>query len=357
MSLCKAKLQKLDLVSMTDSTKAPSALDALDSDEEDRMSLDSVSAITSGKRSKAKPQHMRNENAQAKNLRKAFVFQKLMTKEEADAMTNQQCFAFRELNRENKRAISTLSAAKLEAMKDQERNMVEEMVSFTGWIEAEMGNDITVEEQVQFRKRWLVKTDYGQGYLCQLCGKETYGGLGCPHLMSTTHKEKEREEILMDRVFGTPEARKSRRFGEDATRRQGQQCASIGGPTWRIWSHFWRWRCNVENKSALSTAKAKKLRPTWSARTCATGSTWHWSSVMRPRVVTGIAPFGCVMSGCETLSRRLRMKIWRELMRRTRRKVTNGGQLSCAKWVKTIQKPSRKSSPILFMWSFVSTRF
>ena len=214
MSLCKAKLQKLDLLSMTESTKAPSALDALDSDEEDRMSLDSVSAITSGKRSKAKPQHMRNENAQAKNLRKAFVFQKLMTKEEADAMTNQQCFAFRELDRENKRAISTLSAAKLEAMKDQERNMVEEMVSFTGWIEAEMGNDITVEEQVQFRKRWLVKTDYGQGYLCQLCGKETYGGLGCPHLMSTTHQEKEREEILMDRVFGTPEARKSRRFGE-----------------------------------------------------------------------------------------------------------------------------------------------
>ena len=159
---------------MTESTKAPSALDALDSDEEDRLSQYSASAHTSGKRSKAKPQHRRNENAQAKNLRKAFVFQKLMTREEADAMTNQQCFAFRELDRENKRAISTLSAAKLEAMKDQERNMVEGMVSFTGWIEAEMGNDITVEEQVQFRKRWLVKTDYGQGYLCQLCGKDSF---------------------------------------------------------------------------------------------------------------------------------------------------------------------------------------
>ena len=91
---------------MTESTKAPSALDALDSDEEDRLSQYSASAHTSGKRSKAKPQHKRNENAQAKNLRKAFVFQKLMTREEADAMTNQECFAFRELDRENKRAIN-----------------------------------------------------------------------------------------------------------------------------------------------------------------------------------------------------------------------------------------------------------
>ena len=72
MSLSKAKLQKLEL-STAESTKAPSTLDEMDSDEEDRMS---GSAVTSGKRSKAKPQHMRNPNAQAKNLRKAFVCQK-----------------------------------------------------------------------------------------------------------------------------------------------------------------------------------------------------------------------------------------------------------------------------------------
>jgi len=170
-------------------------------------------------------------------------------------------------------------------------------------------------------------------------------------------KRRKEKKYWWTEYLGPPKQGNQEDLEKDATRRQGQQCASIGGPTWRIWSHSWRWRCDVENKSALSTAKVKKLRPTWSARTRPTGSTWHWSSMMRPRVVTGIAPFGWMMSGCGTLSRRLRMKIWRELMRRTRRKVTNGGQLSCAKWVKTIQKPSRKSSPILFMWSFVSTRF
>ena len=56
--------------------------------------------------------------------------------------------------------------------------------------------------------------DYGQGFLCQLCGKETWGGPGCPHLRSSTHQEKEREEILLDRMFRTPEARRSRRFGD-----------------------------------------------------------------------------------------------------------------------------------------------
>ena len=350
MSLCKAKLQKLDLLSMTESTKAPSALDALDSDEEDRMSLDSVSAITSGKRSKAKPQHMRNENAQAKNLRKAFVFQKLMTKEEADAMTNQQCFAFRELDRENKRAISTLSAAKLEAMKDQERNMVEEMVSFTGWIEAEMGNDITVEEQVQFRKRWLVKTDYGR----QLCGKETYGGLGCPHLMSTTHQEKEREEILMDRVFGTPEARKSRRFGEGCHTPTRAAMRKYWGPNMENLITLLEVKMQCGEQISFKYGKSQKA------------ASYMISKNMPYRFHLALIKYdeatGCYRNSTfwlhgGTRSRRLRMKIWRELMRRTRRKVTNGGQLSCAKWVKTIQKPSRKSSPILFMWSFVSTRF
>ena len=132
-----------------------------------------------------------------------------MTREEADAMTNEEVFAYRELHHEHRRATSTLYEAKLEVLKDQQSNMLQEMVSFPNWIQAEMDNEITQDEEAQFRKRWLVKTDYGQGFLCQLCGKETWGGPGCQHLKSSSHQEKEREEILLDRIFGAHEPTKA----------------------------------------------------------------------------------------------------------------------------------------------------
>jgi len=152
MALDKTKLQKLDL-SMTESTRAPSALDEMGSDEKDRMSALSGNAITSGKRSKAKPQHMRNNNSQAKNLRKAFVFQDLMTREEADAMSVEEVLAFREMHHQKRRTTSGLTKEKLEVLNDQRRNMLQEMVSFKGWIQAEMDTEIVAEEQLQARKK------------------------------------------------------------------------------------------------------------------------------------------------------------------------------------------------------------
>lgn len=210
MSLSKAKLQKLELT-MTASTRAPSTLDEMDSDKEDNLSQCSGSAMTSGKRSKAKPQHMRNANAQAKNLRKAFVHMQLMTREEADAMSVEEVLSFRKMHHENRSRTSQLKDTKLEVLNAQKANMLTEMVSFKWWLQAEMKDSIKPQERAEFQKKFLVKTAFGQGYVCQLCSKESWGGPGCKHLESAAHFEKETEEILMDRLFGT--ASQARRFG------------------------------------------------------------------------------------------------------------------------------------------------
>ena len=154
-------------------------LDEMGSDEEDRLSQFSASAITSGKRSKAKPQHLRNQNAHAKNLRKAFVYKKLMTRE-ADAMSVEEVLAFREMHHESRSSTSELTDTRLEVLNCQRANMLKEMVSFKWWLQTEMEDSITAAERAELQKRWLLKTNSGQGYMCQLCGKVKYVPKICP---------------------------------------------------------------------------------------------------------------------------------------------------------------------------------
>ena len=104
-----------------------------------------------------------------------------------------------------------------------------------------MGQAITAEEKRTFQKKWLLKCDYGQGFLCRLCGKETWGGPDCQHLKSAQHVEKETEEILMDRLFGT-----------SAGRRLGEGCHIPTKAAVRAY-----WGENVENLITILEAKMR----------------------------------------------------------------------------------------------------
>ena len=108
------------------------------------------------------------------------------------------------------------------------------------WLQSEMSQDITAEEKRAFQKKWLEKRECGgQGFLCRLCGKETWGGPGCQHLTSTQHVEKETEEILLDRLFGS-----------SAGRRLGEGCHIPTKAAVRAY-----WGQNVENLTTILEAK------------------------------------------------------------------------------------------------------
>ena len=238
MALSKEKLQKLEL-SMTESTKAPPTLDEMGEDEEDRFSNASGSAITSTYRSGSRAQNARNAKAQAKNLRRAFVFQGLMTKEEADKMSVEAVLAYRVAHHAQRSETSMLTEERLQVLRNQKQSMLTEMVSFKGWLQSEMSQEITAEEKRAFHKKWLEKQCGGQGFLCRLCGKETWGGPGCQHLTSTQHVEKETEEILLDRLFGS-----------SAGRRLGEGCHVPTRAAVRAY-----WGQNVENLITILEAK------------------------------------------------------------------------------------------------------
>ena len=239
MALSKEKLQKLEL-SMTGSTKAPPTLDEMGEDEEDRASNVSGSAITSTYRSGSRAQSARNAKSQAKNLRRAFVYQGLMTKETADRMSVEAVLAYRVAHHAERAETSMLTEERLEVLRNQKQSMLTEMVSFKGWLQSEMSQDITAEEKRAFQKKWLLKKDYGgQEFLCRLCGKETWGGPGCQHLKSTQHVEKETEEILLDRLFG-----------RSAGRRLGEGCHIPTREAVRAY-----WGQNVENLITILEAK------------------------------------------------------------------------------------------------------
>ena len=225
---------------MTESTKAPPTLDEMGEDEEDRVSNASGSAITSTYRSGSRAQSARNAKSQAKNLRRAFVYQGLMTKEDADKMSVEAVLAYRVAHHAERSETSMLTEARLEVLRNQKKSMLTEMVSFKGWLQSEMSQDITAEEKRAFQKKWLEKREYGgQGFLCRLCGKETWGGPGCQHLASTQHVEKETEEILLDRLFGSSAGRRLRQGCHIPTKAAGRAY----------------WGQNVENLITILEAK------------------------------------------------------------------------------------------------------
>ena len=122
---------------------------------------------------------------------------------------------------------------------------------------------------------------------------------------------------------------------KDATSQQGRLWEHIGDKMWRIWSPSWRRRFKLGKKSDSSMEKVQNLPAMWLATKCDTASTWQLSSTARLREAITTTRTLAMTSGCGTFSRRLRMRRRSAGIKRTRRKVTNGGPSSCAKWMES----------------------
>ena len=176
----------------------------------------------------------------------AMVYNGFCTTEQAEKMTTEQVLELWSEHKKTEAARSDLTHERLDVLNAHQEAGVDIISDFlsneTRWISEEMSLHILETERNQIRKVNLLREVEGGYYLCMLCSKNCSHVPQDPHLTSKEHREKESEEIYMNRLFGD----------SSSLRRHGPGCAIATRSAVRSY-----WGIEIEN---LLTVLREKLK-------------------------------------------------------------------------------------------------
>ena len=213
--------------------------------DSDSGSSDKITETTD-RRSRSKPFSKKPPSGKRRDLVRAMVHNGFCTKEQAKEMTTEQVLELWSKHKKTKATESDLTHERLDVLNAQQEAGVDIISDFlsneTHWINEEMSLHILESERNQIRKVNLLREVEGGYYLRRLCSKNCSHDPRDSHLMSQDHREKEAEEIYMNRLFGD----------SSSLRRHGPGCAIATRSAVRSY-----WGIEIEN---LLTVLREKLK-------------------------------------------------------------------------------------------------
>ena len=213
--------------------------------DSDSGSSDKITETTD-QRSNSRPFSRKPPSGKRRDIVRAMVYNGFCTTEQAKKMTTEQVLELWSEHKKTEAARSDLTHERLDVLNAQQEAGVDIISDFlsneTRWISEEMSLHILETERNQIRKVNLLREVEGGYYLCMLCSKNCSHVPQDPHLTSKEHREKESEEIYMNRLFGD----------SSSLRRHGPGCAIATRSAVRSY-----WGIEIEN---LLTVLREKLK-------------------------------------------------------------------------------------------------